>query len=324
MNFNRYIAAAALSLMQFLSFNKSAIGAPPLKVVTTIPDLAWLASELGGDSVDARALLSGTENPHYVDAVPEFVRQVAEADLLCMVGLDLEIGYMPAVISRAGNAKVQPGGAGYCEVGPSISVLEKPQGPVDRSMGDIHPAGNPHFYLSPKAMGQASGAIAEYLLRLRPSEASQIQNRLSLLKSQLGSIQTSVQALLAPLTRDDRATVIEYHREFAYYFDTFGIRSFGSIEEKPGVPPSAGRLAEVALAAKSAGVRVVIAADYAPARTLKRFEELSGIPVVIVPTMMQPARELKTYKELQIHIATQIAAHASRVARTLESASPPR
>src|SRR6478735_654076 len=117
-----------------LWWSLSAQAADRLKVITTVPDLAWMVQEIGGDLVDAKPLLRGTENPHLVDAVPDYIRQVADAKVVCLIGLDLEIGYMPPILSKSGNAAVQPSGPGYCEVGKSVTVLDRPTGPVDRSM----------------------------------------------------------------------------------------------------------------------------------------------------------------------------------------------
>ncbi len=282
-----------------------------VQVVTTIPELAWAAAEIGGSRVEARALLAGTENPHFVDAVPEFTRLVAEAQVVCLVGLDLEVGYMPPVLARSGNADVQPGGKGYCEVGKGVEVLEKPTGPVDRSMGDVHPAGNPHFWLSPKALAAAGREIAAALERVDANHASHYRLGLETFARRLDKLSTEVAITLAPVlaaqgAAGDRPVVVEYHKEFAYFFAQYGIRSAGSIEEKPGVPPSAGRLVEVSLAAKSGGVRVALAAEDNPVKTVAKFREISGLPVIVVPTMIQASGKLKTYPELQAHIAAEI------------------
>ena len=156
MIFNQKSAGFIPYCIAALLTSLSATALAKVKVVTTIPDLAWVAAEVGGDHVETKALLRGNENAHFVDAVPEFTRLTADADVVCIAGLDLEVGYMPAVLTRSGNAKIQPGGAGYCEAGKSVQVLEKLTTAVDRSMGDVHPAGNPHFYLSPKARLLAS------------------------------------------------------------------------------------------------------------------------------------------------------------------------
>ena len=317
MNFNNTLSCLVRFFVSISAFTFGSLAEAKIKVVTTIPELAYAASAIGGDLVEARSLLRGTENPHFVDAVPEFTRLTAEADIVCVVGLDLEIGYMPAVLSRSGNAKVQPGGNGYCEAGKGVKVLDKPTGRIDRSMGDVHPSGNPHFFLSPKALADSASEIAATLVRTDPTHAPAYQKGLADFRNAMAELDKEVEQLLAPLKKlqmeqSGRAVVLEYHREFAYFLADHSLSSFGSIEEKPGVPPSAGRLAEVAIAAKNNGVRVVLAADYFPKKTLDRFEELSGIGVAIVPTMMQQGTKLQNYADLQRHIARSLISAASK------------
>ncbi|MBP6217253.1 MAG: zinc ABC transporter substrate-binding protein [Oligoflexales bacterium] len=281
-------------------------GAERLSVISSIPDIAWLASEIGGIYVESKPLLKGNENPHYVDAVPEFIRLAADAQIVCMVGLDLEVGYMPAVRSRSGNAAIQLGGKGYCDAGKGVTVLDKPVGGVDRSMGDVHPTGNPHYYLSPKSMAEAAKEIEMTLSRVDPVHTADYKSSLVKLVTKLEKIGETNRAKIAALKLQSKNVLIEYHREFTYFLDYYGLSSLGSIEEKPGVPPSAGRIAELAISAKAAGVRFVLATDYSPAKTLKRFSELSGIPVVVVPTMIQSYAHLNSYEDVQNKIIDSI------------------
>jgi zinc/manganese transport system substrate-binding protein len=301
-----------LSIIAACLVTVPAIAAEKIRIITSIPDLAWVAVNIGGDRVEAKPLLRGTENPHFVDAVPEFTRLVASADIVCIVGLDLEVGYMPPVLARSGNAQVQPGGKGYCEAGKSVSVLDKTSGPIDRSMGDVHPHGNPHFYLSPKSLAESAKAIADILKAVDPAFSGEYDKNLAAFALEMKALSNEISATLKPLhdlqSAAGKPLVMEYHREFTYFMSEYGIKSFGSVEEKPGVPPSAGRLGTIAAAAKAAGVRVVLAADYNPNGTLQRFAELSGVNTLIVPTMVQPAGSIKTYASLQRHIALSLAA----------------
>ncbi len=297
----------SLLAWSFLLFGISAFSAP-VPVVTTMNELAWAVQEIGGANVTAKALLDGTENPHYVDAVPEFIRLVADAQVVVLVGLDLEIGWMPKVLGRSGNAQVQPGGKGYCEAGKTVSVLEKPTGDVNRSMGDVHPTGNPHFWLSPKALGEAGGAIAETLSGVDPAHAADYAKGLEAFRKKLDGIAAVNQAKLKAAAGS--SWVIEYHKEFSYLFSQYGLKSYGSIEEKPGVLPSAGRLAQIGLAAKQAGVKVALAGDYAPKKTLERFTEVSGIPVVQVPTSVQPKGKYADYAGLQSFLVDSLVKYA--------------
>lgn len=302
----------ALQILFVIVISQQATAKEKLKVVTSIPDLAWVASEIGGGRVEAKALLRGTENPHYVDAVPEFTRLVSNADVVCIVGLDLEIGYMPPVLSRSGNANVQPGGKGFCETGKGVTILDKSTGPVDRSLGDVHPQGNPHFWLSPAALAESAKVIVEALVAVDPEYADRYQKNLENFTANMKLLSDDISARLKPVRDAQQATgkpvLMEYHKEFTYFLEHYGLKSFGSLEEKPGVPPSAGRIGTLAISTKAAGIKVVLAADYNPEVTLNRFSELSGIPTVVVPTMIQTAGSFKTYAALQNYIADSLAA----------------
>lgn len=312
MNFKFFPMVPCLAL---LLMGSGAFAAEKIRVVTTIPELAWVAQEIGGDRVEAKSLLKGTENPHHVDAVPEFIRLVADADMVCVVGLGLEVGYMPPVFARSGNSKVQPGGPGYCEAGKGITPLEKPSGPVDRSMGDVHPDGNPHFWLSPNALGASATQVAETLSRLDPSRESVYKGRVTDFQKRMAQLSDKVNAILAPLLskagQPGKPQVIEYHKEFTYFFAHYGMTSLGSIEEKPGVPPSAARIAQVAQLTKNAKIRVALATDYNPDAVLTKFRDLAGIPVLKVPTMIRPGRGVSSYEDLQLDLARQIASSLS-------------
>lgn len=301
----RLVLASVLSLG--LLWQNGATAAP-LKLVATLPDLAWMMQEIGGDKVEAKALLRGTENPHFVDAVPDFIRQVAEADVVCVAGLDLEVGYMPAILSRSGNARVQGSGPGACDIGKSVTPRDKPSGPIDRSMGDVHPAGNPHFWLSPQSLAEGGREVLRVLTAVDRPNAALYEKNYAAFKKRMDELTQEIQGVLEPFRKEaqGKTILIEYHREYAYFLELYGIKSFGSIEEKPGLPPSAGRLMEVARDSKAAGVRVALAADYNPQKTLERFQAISGIEVVTVPTMIQASGPFASYEALQKHIASSL------------------
>lgn len=261
----------------------------PLIVVTTLPDIAELVRTIGGPEVSVTSLLTGAEDPHFVDATPTAVARVAKADVVCAIGFDLETGWLPKVLSKSGNARVQPGGPGYCELGSTVEPLEKPTGPIDRSMGDIHAHGNPHFNLSPRSMADASRSVLKVLSAARPDKAADFTTRQNGFTASMKSLEDQVRTLLKPaIDLSLKGTpIIEYHREFTYFFALYGLRSMGSIEEKPGLTPSAARMAQVALAAKSAGVRVALSSHVNPVKQLARFSELSGVKTVTVYTSVQ-------------------------------------
>lgn len=275
------------------SFGLSAFAENKIKVVTTLPDLAEVASIIGGDKVEVESLLKGNEDAHFLEAVPTYIRMVANADAVCFVGLDLEIGWIPKILAKSGNSKVQPGGTGYCETGKAVTALDKPTTSVDRSMGDVHPYGNPHFNLSPKALSEAAVQVEKTLSNIKPEYHEEFKNNLAKFQNQMTSLKERIDKKLKPLQflSRGRPIVMEYHKEFSYFFDLYGLKSFGSIEDKPGVPPSGTRLAEIAKAAKSAKVCMAFGSLYSPENQLKKFSEISGIEYKKMPTMVQKSND---------------------------------
>ena len=290
---------APLSLKLF----STVLAAAPLNVITTKSDLSWLAQQIGGDEVQVTALLSGSEDPHYVDVVPRYIHLVANADTVCIVGMDLEIGWIPKVLSKSGNAQVQPGGRGYCDASVGVDALNVISGNVDRSMGDVHPDGNPHYHLSPSHMLQAGENLLGTLIELQPDNAEVfIQNFESLAKD-LNSLQVESQAKLERLKT---YKFLEYHKDFGYFFDAYGLNAVGALEAVPGVPPSAGRLGKTSISAKKEMVQLLIASSHNPTNVLKRFSTMSDVPFIKVPTSIQTQGEINDYAKLQHHIAESI------------------
>jgi len=299
MIFRKLLPLAGVFVLSLLSPAASAT----IRVVTTIPDLAWIVRSIGGDAVEVESLLRGTENPHFADARPDYIVKVSRAQAVCSVGLELEIGWLPKALARSGNAAVQPGGKGFCEVGRGVSVLDKPSSTVNRSMGDVHPSGNPHFTLSPLALIEGGKVVRDTLSALDPSQSAKFDKNYAAYSQQLhelhkrlkDQLQTAWKAAGSPPAQ-------EYHREFAYFIDAFGLKSVGSIEEKPGVPPSASRLATAANQAKNSGVKLVLASTHDPARTLERYQELAGISVLRLPTLVQTEGPFRDTPALLEHL----------------------
>ncbi|MCX6117518.1 MAG: metal ABC transporter substrate-binding protein [Proteobacteria bacterium] len=279
-----------------------------IKVVTTLTDIAWAAREIGGSNVSVESFLTGSENPHFVDVMPSFVQMASNADVVCSVGLDLEIGWLPKVLDKSGNSKVQSGGKGFCELGKAISPLEKPPGAVNRSMGDMHPAGNPHFWLSPKHLAEASKEISKVLSKVDPKNASTYSKNYSAFKKKLEGIQKSTQAQLASVkAKLSKSVIIEYHKDFSYFFDCYGITSFGSVEEKPGVSPSAGRISEVAADAKSNKVKLVLGTPHSDRKVLNKFKDIAKIKDYVTPISIQKSGKFNNYAAIQTALASAIA-----------------
>lgn len=270
------------------------------RVVTTIPDLAWLVKEIGKESVEVEALLSEKDNPHFVEAVPHFINKVVNSDLVALVGLELEEAWLPKIAERTGKKELQPGGVGYLEIGKSIAVLEKPTKPVDRSMGDVHAEGNPHFWLSPIHFSQAISPVVAALSVIQPKGAKKFEENGKRLKIALDeNYQKNLQRVKSKL----KTSVIEYHKEFTYFLNAFSFDNKGSLEEKPGFPPSLGHILQVSNLAKAQGVKLLLASLASPESDLKKFKELSGLPYLKFRTSLKVG---ESYFDFQNELITTI------------------
>ena len=265
-----------------------------LNVVATTHELGWLISQIGAEHVEVTTLLTGMEDPHYVDAVPSFIQRVANANLVISVGLGLESAWLGLVIRRSGNLKVQDQN-GHLEVGKVVDVIKDHQGHIDRSMGDVHPEGNPHFWLSPPHMKQAARGITKFFVTHKKEHEEFFNNNLRTLLNHLDDLESLIFKKLKFLPENFK--VIEYHKEFGYFFQTFGINSLDALEEFPGVPPSAGRIARVSKKAQSKKVNILFASSFHSHRHLRRFKELSlGIPYLQHSSMMQESSSKHSYQ----------------------------
>lgn len=292
-------------LIFFLLFSAKCLAAP-LKVVTTLPDLAEVTRELGGAQVDVTSLLKGSVDPHFADASPSFIQSLSKADLLVSMGLELEIGWLPKIVERSNNQRIQVGANGNWEAGSSVQVLDRPTGAMDRSMGDVHTQGNPHFNLSPRALIEASEGLCNKLIELRPESKDIFIANKKIFQNKMKSLQADVEKILQPLKAQTNLLIIEYHREFTYFLDLYGLKRFGSIEEKPGSPPSAGRLQDISAQSKKQHVSLAIAASFSPEKQLIRYSEISGVPFIVEPSYVSESGSANSIEKLQKQIANAI------------------
>jgi len=209
----------------------SSAEAKKLNVITATTDLAALAQEVGGDKIDVESIAKGYQDPHFVEAKPSFLLKLRHADLLVVVGLDLEIGWLPPLITQSGNGRIQPGGQGYLEASQFAEILEIPQGRVDRSQGDVHPQGNPHYWLDPDNGRRIAKGIAGRLSELDPGDSAYFQQRLQDFTQRLAAAEKRWDADMAP-----------YHgRKIVTYKDAhagnFDLRNLSSLDLKllPGL-----------------------------------------------------------------------------------------
>ncbi len=261
-----------------------------LKVVTTLPDFAAMAAELGGERVDAESLIRGTQDPHYVDAKPSFVLKVSQADLLVIIGLGLEAGWLPVLLTQARNADIQPGGRGYLDASQSIRVKEVPAA-ADRAMGDVHGGGNPHYFTSPDELLRVAGAIHKKLVELDPAGGSAYDERWQAFQKRYQQKSTAWKRALAPLAGQQ---VVVYHESWIYLLDWAGLKRAGALEPKPGIPPSAGQVTRLLTRVRGQGIRFVIQEVYHPSRLSRVFASKAGAKLLVLPSMVGAAPGVTT------------------------------
>lgn len=232
--------------------------AQKLKVVTTIADLASLTREVGGDRVDAVSIAKGYQDPHFVEPKPSFLLLLRNADLLEAVGLELEIGWLPPLLDQSRNAGIQPGTKGYLDVSNGVEILDRPT-TVNRSMGDVHPLGNPHFWLDPANAVRIAIQISQRMSELRPADAPYFAQRLNAFKVRINEANKRWLAEMAPYRG---AKIVTYHNSWPNFAKHFGLDVVGYVEPKPGVPPSPSHSFELVNLMKAQGVKVICMEPY--------------------------------------------------------------
>ncbi len=253
--------------------------AAALNVFACEPEWAALAKELGGDKASVSSATTALQDPHRLEARPSLIARMRRADLLVCTGAELEAGWLPALLAQSGNAKIQAGSPGYLEVAQVVPKLEVP-GVVDRSLGDIHPSGNPHVQLDPRNIARIADALAERMARLDPGDAPGYRGRASSFRERWTAAMRRWDEQKARLRG---VPLVVYHRDFSYFIAWAGMREAGALEPKPGIPPSAGHLAELVDQMKRDPAKVIIYSPYSDSRAAQFLSERTGIPSAMMP-----------------------------------------
>jgi zinc/manganese transport system substrate-binding protein len=260
-----------------------------LKVLATTPDWAALVNELGGDKVNVYTATSAFQDVHRVDAKPSLVARARTADLVIATGADLEIGWMPVLLQDSGNTKIQPGSPGYFEAAPLVHLLEVPSA-VDRSMGDIHPLGNPHVTLDPRNIAIIAKALAARLAQLDPANAAYYGTRGEDFQKRWSAASAKWDAAAAPLRG---VGLVVIHRDQVYLCNWLGLKELAAIEPKPGVPPSAGYLAELVTKLAASPPKMILRNAYNDPKAADWLAERIHVPVVLLPYTVGGTPEAK-------------------------------
>ncbi len=286
------IAAFAL-LSAICPLPASAAG--KLQIMTATTDLAALAQEIGGDRVEVESVARGYQDPHFVEAKPSFLLKLRHADLLIVVGLELEIGWLPPLISQSTNPKIQVGAPGYFDASRFAKILEIPTGVVTRAEGDVHPLGNPHYWLDPENGLRIAKGIQNKLSEMRPGDAAYFAERYNSFEQR---IKQADEKWLAEMKPYSGRKVVTYHRSWPNFAEHFGLNVVGYVEPRPGIPPSPQHTVELIGLMKRDGVKVILVEPYFDLKTPNAIARDTGAKVVVLMPSVGGEKEITDYFKL--------------------------
>ena len=250
-----------------------------LNVFACEPEWGALAQELGGDKVSVYSATTALQDPHRIEARPSLIARIRSADLLICSGSELEIGWLPLLLTQSGNSKIQLGTPGYFEASQFVAKLEIPK-VVDRALGDIHPGGNPHIHTDPRNIAKVAEVLEERLAQLDPGNAGTYHSRS---KSFLARWQAAIgrwEKEAAPLKG---VPIVEHHKAFSYFINWTGMREVATLEPKPGIPPTPSHLAELLDLMKTQPAKVIVYSSYDSPQAAEFLSTRSKIPAVMLP-----------------------------------------
>jgi len=277
--------------------------AAKLRVVATTPDLAALAREVGGTAVDVTALAKPTEDPHYVDAKPSHIVTLNRADVLIEGGAELELGWLPPLLESSRNSKIATGAAGRIVASSGVRMREIPT-TFDRSKGDVHALGNPHFLLDPVNAKIIAATMADHFAKVDPKSAE-------LFKANLQAFNTRLEAKLAEWQKQLEpyrgARIVTYHKDFGYLAERFGLNVVETLEPKPGIAPSPAHMTQVIGTMKAQGARVILIQPYQKRKTAESVARQTGAVVLELSQQPGARANTSTYFDLMDHIVGSLA-----------------
>ncbi len=270
-------------------------GASKLRVVASTTDMAALIEEVGGDRVSVESIARGYQDAHFVEAKPSFLLKLHHADLLVQVGLQLEIAWLPPLITQSGNARVQVGGAGYLDVSQFAEILEIPTTVVTRAMGDVHPLGNPHYWLDPENGRRIARGIEAKLAEMRPQDAPYFEQRFKGFSARLDQAEKVWDADMKPY---HGRKVVTYHRSWPNFCKRFGIDVVDYVEPRPGIPPTPSHTIELIEMMKRDNVKVICVEPYFDLKTPQSIARATGGRVVVLMPSVGGEKEVTDYFKL--------------------------
>ena len=275
-----------------------------LNVVSSNPTLGSLAKEVGGDRVRVESLAKGYQDPHFVEPKPNLMLVLNRADLLLYVGLELEIGWLPPLVLGSRNPKIQPGEVGNLDCSRAIPVLDIPTTKIDRSMGDIHPQGNPHYWLPPANARIIAREIAARLAQIDPEGKPAYDKNLASFISRVDAKEKEWAPLAAKMKG---ARIATYHKSWTYVSHWLGMVEVGYVEPKPGIPPDPSHLVRLISAMRGEKARLLLMEDFYNKSTAQLVAEKAGAKLLVLPTDVGARPEIKTWFDLVQHVLRELA-----------------
>ena len=269
--------------------------AKKFNVVTATTDLASLAQEVGGDRINVESIAKGYQDPHFVEAKPSFLLKLRNADLLIVVGLQLEIGWLPPLITQSGNPRIQVSANGYLDASQFAEILEIPQGQITRAMGDVHPLGNPHYWLDPDNGRRIARGIAQKLGEMDPSDAEYFQQRFQDFDRRLTDTDKNWKAEMAPY---NGRKIVTYHNSWPNFARHFGLQVVGYVEPRPGIPPTPGHTLELIQFMKRASVKIIVVEPYFDLKTPNSIAAATGGKVLVLLPSTGGEKQVTDYFKL--------------------------
>lgn len=290
------VAAFALSTVAMTEGSK-------LKVVATTPDLAAIAREIGGTAVDVKALAKPTEDPHFVDAKPSHIVTLNRADVLIEGGAELELGWLPPLLESSRNSKIAAGAPGRVVASQGIQMLEIPTS-FDRSKGDVHSLGNPHFLIDPLNVKIIARNIADHFAQIDPKSAATYRGNLARFNTKLDAKFADWQKQLAPYRG---AKIVTYHKDFGYLAERFGLNIVETLEPKPGISPSPAHLAGVIGKMRATNAKVILVQPFQNRRTAETVARQTGAVVLDIPQQPGARANTTSYFDMMDYLVNTLA-----------------
>jgi zinc/manganese transport system substrate-binding protein len=292
---SRFLLVLIAGALVWVGLSPVPAEAKKLNVVTSTTDMAALTQEVGGDKITVEAIAKGYQDPHFVEAKPSFLLKLRNADLLVVVGLQLEIGWLPPLINQCGNSRIQVGAPGYLDASQFAEILEKPTGEVTRAMGDVHPLGNPHYWLDPDNGRRIARGIAEKLSELDAGDAAYFQQQLQDFEKRLAAAEQKWEAEMKPF---HGRKVVTYHNSFPNFAKHFDLSVIGYVEPRPGIPPTPSHTIELIGLMKRENCKVILVEPYFDLKTPNSVGSQTGGKVVVYLPSVGGEKQVTNYFQL--------------------------